>query len=147
MLRLFGHRDLTKVLPSTASLIQHFRAIFAAEVDNNINGQFCVETFEFWFKRGEAARAKYPDRFYDLYYDDLVKDPIGAMKKLYNRFDLPYTSESESAQLKLLKQKPKGKHGEHRYSPEQFGLTNEGIRSRFQKYYQKYLSGKGSKSA
>jgi len=139
---IWCHRDLNKVIASTASLIQHFRSVFSGRVDKRALGQFCLDTFEFWLKRGESARAKYPDRFCDQNYEDLINDPIGSMKQVYLHFNSPFTPEIETSMNQLLKEKPKGKHGEHKYSLEQFGLTSADVQGRFKGYTAKYLAPK-----
>ena len=40
-----------------------------------------------------------------------MRDPIGEMRKLYARFDEPFTPAAESAMKALLASNPKGKHG------------------------------------
>jgi hypothetical protein len=39
---------------------------------------------------------------------------------------------------KWLKENPRHKHGVHKYSPEDFGLTQADIENRFSRYFNEY---------
>jgi hypothetical protein len=82
----------------------------------------------------KAGREKYPGRVLDIQYEALVADPIKSVRQIYGRFNLPWTAEFEQAMTDYLARNPKGKHGRHRYSSADFGLTDEVIRARFAPY-------------
>ena len=67
-----------------------------------------------------------------------MQDPIGEMRKLYARYDEPFTGEAEAAMQATLAANPKGKHGKHDYRLEDYGLTREGIHARFRDYTERY---------
>jgi hypothetical protein len=50
------------------------------------------------------------------------------------------TPEAEAAMQHFLANRPKDKHGTHRYTLEDAGLTRAGVRARFARYYDTYLA-------
>jgi hypothetical protein len=60
------------------------------------------------------------------------------MRRLYARFDEPFTPEAEAAMTRLLAEQPQGKHGKHVYNLAEFGLTEAGVRAHFKDYCDRY---------
>ncbi len=90
-------------------------------------------------RRVEAARAHAePGRIYDMRYQELVADPLGAVQRLYAHFGYPYTPEFEARATAWLKAHPQHKHGEHRYNLELFGLDRQMIDDKFSWYTERY---------
>ena len=134
------HRDPVEVVGSACSLLRHVRPIFSDTVDLREIAAQTIDTFDHMIARQNAFRDKHgQDAIYDIQYSDQLRDPIGQMRKLYARFDEPFTPEAEAAMTRLLADNPQGKHGKHEYSLEKFGLTAEGVRRHFKDYYDRYL--------
>jgi len=94
-----------------------------------------METFEIMVERTLAYKEKHGwDSIYDLQYADVMRDPIGEIKKIYSYFDEPWSLEAETAMRSFLNTNPKGKFGKHEYSLEEYGLTKEIVRQRFGDY-------------
>ena len=92
-------------------------------------------TFEEMIRRTRAYKQKHGwDSIYDLQYAALMADPIGEMRKLYDRFDEPFTDAAEQAMRRFLDGNPQGKHGRHAYSLEEYGLSKALVRERFADY-------------
>jgi LPS sulfotransferase NodH len=92
-------------------------------------------------RAGAAARALHPERepqFFDLAYPDLVADPFGSVKRLYERFALPFTSAFESRMRAFLAANASDKHGVHRYTPASFGLDAARLEQRYAFYTRRY---------
>jgi hypothetical protein len=71
---------------------------------------------------------------FDVQYQELVRDPMSMVRRIYQHFDLELTSEATTAMQRFLAENPKNKAGVHRYSLEDFGLNPEEERRRFQDY-------------
>lgn len=133
------HRDPVEVVGSACSLIRHIRPMFSEHVDLPGIATQMIDTFDLMIARQNAYRdAHGQDSIHDIRYKDLMKDPIGEMRKLYAHFDEPLTPEAEAAMVKYLAEAPQGKHGKHVYSLEEFGLTATGIRTHFKDYCDRY---------
>ncbi len=136
---VMNHRDPVDVLGSACSLIKAVRVMFSDQVDLHRIGETFMETFEIMIARQDAYRTKHgADSIYDLHYDEQIRDPIGAMKRLYAHFDEPFSAEAEAAMRSFLAENPKGKFGKHDYMLEEFGLSAGMVRERFGDYCEKY---------
>jgi hypothetical protein len=86
-----------------------------------------------------AARERAdPRNFFDLHYRDLIKDPIGVIRQIYAYFGYPFSEEFKARIARWLDENPKEKHGIHRYSLEQFGLTPDSVTRRFGAYCREF---------
>jgi hypothetical protein len=124
------HRDPAKTMPSTVSttaLVQWLRTdqIDLAKLAAAIEG-----TFAFALNSVAERRAKQalPDRFVDVHFQDLLRDPVATLRAAYARMGRRFSSEHAEAIRRYLAGKPKGKFGVHQYTPEEWGFTAEGLR-------------------
>jgi hypothetical protein len=98
-----------------------------------------IDTFDLMIARQNAYRAKHGETsIYDIQYEHQLRDPIGQMRELYAHLDEPFTRETEAAMVKLVAEKPQGKHGKHIYSLEEFGLTAAAVRQHFRDYCERF---------
>jgi len=133
------HRDPADVLGSIGSLIENVRKIYSDDVDLETIGQQFVETFQIMIERQDAFRAQHgQDAIYDVQYADVMKDPIGQVRGIYDHFGEPFTAEAEAAMHAYMDANPKGKHGKHEYSLERYGLSREGVHKTFGGYIERY---------
>lgn len=133
------HRDPVDVVGSACSLVKAIRPMFSDDVDVEAIGQCLLETFDLMIQRTLDYKEKNGrDSIYDLQYADLMRDPIGEIRKLYRHFDEPLSAEAEAAMRAHLEENPKGKHGRHSYALEDYGLTGEGIRERYRDYCERF---------
>jgi Sulfotransferase family len=129
------HRDPVEVVASACSLIKHVRAMFSDSVDAHAIGQTMLDTFEKMIERSNAYRQKHgADSIHDIHYAEQMRDPIGEMKRLYRRFDEPWTDAAETSMSAHLAANPKGRYGKHDYALEEYGLSKEQVRERFSAY-------------
>ncbi len=135
------HRDPLKVLPSCASLTRVLRAPFtnrlhregiASEVTLRWEGsaRLALE-----LRRRNQAMG---ERFFDVRYLDLRRDPMGVVRGIYRHFNRELTDGAEAAMQRFVTENPKDKHGVHRYTLEEFGLDRETEWRRFRFYTEQY---------
>lgn len=133
------HRDLRQVIPSACSLVANFRGTVSSEVDLHRIGQESVRNTGISLGRDATARAIHPAaRFFDLPYRELVAAPMAAVQRLYDYFGFEFTDASAERMRQWLAANPKDKWGKHRYSLEQFGLTEELLAGRFADYNRQF---------
>lgn len=133
------HRDLTKVVPSCCSLFSSMMRIFHDQVDLGLIGQKCTNQLARMLERGAQMRdSSDPTHFYDVYYRDLLKDPIGTVRQIYTHFGYNLDVRMEEGMRRWLSENPQNKHGVHRYSLEQFFLDPETLKSKFANYYKRF---------
>ena len=133
------HRDPADVVGSICSLIKHVRGIYSDDLDLVAIGRTFIDTFEIMIERAEAFRAKHGrESIYDVQYARVMRDPIGAVRGIYERFGDPFTSEAEAAMRDYMAENQQGKHGKHSYDLAEFGLDKGEVRDRFKAYIQRY---------
>jgi hypothetical protein len=129
------HRDLAEVVPSTCSLFATFRGMYSDNVDLSRLGTHLIQNLVHR-SLGVAlrVRAAHPGRVCDVVYRDLVRDPTGTVRRIYERFGLPMSADLATNLQDWLAANPQDKHGRHRYSLEQFGLDRAAIDQLFPGY-------------
>ena len=133
------HRDPVDVVGSACSLLKNVRIMFSDSVDPVAIGKDMLETFDEMIERTIAYKDKHGwDSIYDLQYADLMRDPIGEMKRLYERFDEPFSAEVEAAMMAFMRNNPQDKHGRHTYSLEDYGLTKAQVRAHYKDYCERF---------
>lgn len=135
------HRDPAETIPSCASMFAFFRGRSGVAVDPHALGQ---EILEYWgggLEHMLAFRRENPglSQVMDVRHRDLSRDPIGTIRRIYDHFGRTLSPEAETSMQAFMAQNQKGKHGGHRYTPEEFGLTAAGLRERFADYIAAYL--------
>lgn len=133
------HRDPAEVVGSCCSLIKYVRAIYSDDVDLKGIGESFIDTFEVMIARANAFKARHgSNSIHDVQYADTVRDPLGVVRGIYQRFGIDFTPEIEAAMQSYLDANPKGKHGSHSYDLAEYGLSKEGVRERFKSYIEDY---------
>jgi hypothetical protein len=84
------------------------------------------------------AAGDVPDRIVDSHFRDLMADPVAAVEKLYSGLDRPFLGEHADAIRRYIEAKPKGKFGQHKYSPEQWGFDPVRLREKMRPYTDYY---------
>ena len=77
-------------------------------------------------------------RVHDVYYDLLVADPIGTVKRIYDQYELEWTRGFESKLQAFVGAHSQGQHGKHVYSASDFGLNDKETTERFGAYIRRF---------
>ena len=134
------HRDPLKSLPSNCSLYAHSRIMFSDEVDARELGAYVADGI--WPEALDVAledRKRLPEQnFFDLRYADFMRDPIHSMEGIYRHFGLELGESTREAMRAYLDRHPRAADRVHSYSLEQFGLSAEGQRKRYEAYCERF---------
>jgi hypothetical protein len=129
------HRDPAKVVPSYASFVS---ALFPAphgERDLHRLGAELSEHLRSGMENALAARARIGEaRFFDVHHCELVADPMGTVRRVYDFLDLELRPSVEQELLGWQQANRSGAHGAHRYTAEQFGLSTAQLHLDFDFY-------------
>jgi len=134
------HRDPLDVMGSVSSLAYSIRSATSESVNPHITGQTETDYWSLVLQRGIEKRDAHdqPEQFYDVYFQDLLTDPLGTIENIYSHFGFSWNVDTQRAMENYLANKPRGKHGKHEYSLAQFGLTESLVKERFAAYYDRY---------
>jgi len=129
------HRDPGRVLPSVCSLVAGWRGIYEDWIDAEAIGRWQLDMYAGMIEHARRVRERHdPARFFDLHFHELVDDPVGAIARAYDHFGLALSDEARRRMAAWHAANPQGRHGGHRYAPEDYGLTRAGIDARFADY-------------
>lgn len=135
------HRDPVKVATSFASLATLLRSLASDAVDaREVAADWTPRLAKVLHRaidvRDSGRFAK--DRFLDVHFPDLLADPMGVVEGIYAHFGFDLPGEAADAMREFIADNPQGKHGHHRYTPEEYGLDVAAERERFRAYTERF---------
>ena len=118
------HRDPAKVVPSFCSMMAHGRRLFSDAVNLlDVGRQFHAKQLKGVTDAMNARRTLPTESFIDVHYADLMADPINEVRRIYDFLGYELLPETVETMNAFRLSNPKNRHGTHRYTPEDFGLT------------------------
>jgi len=132
------HRDPLEVVGSISSHANVVRAAFSDLLDPHLIAKDWRRYWQQAVSRMQDYRNQNPDQpISDIYYSDLISDPVGVVQTLYKELNLEFSAEFETALQRYVARNPKNKH---RYTLQEFGLDKESTREMFSDYYKNHQS-------
>jgi ketosteroid isomerase-like protein len=128
------HRDVAQSIPSMAALVVAIGKLFVEELDPERVGLGSASLWERAMARLAAFRAGSDMRFYDMRFDDLQADPIGAVRNFYQWLGEPMRADHIQAIETWLALRRRGKHGENRIDLADYGLDATALRRRLEPF-------------
>jgi len=133
------HRDPNKAVASFCSLVAACRRLYSDSVSLDDVGEYVIDFLSRSAQRAmDTENESNSNQFRHINYNDLIKSPEDEIAGICSQFDYEYTDEVHNGISKWLTKNPKNKHGVHKYSLEQYGLSDEIVSSRLQDYIGKY---------
>ncbi|MDE0666079.1 MAG: sulfotransferase, partial [Acidimicrobiaceae bacterium] len=135
------HRDPAKTMPSTVSTTAMVQWLRTDDVDVDAMARNILAVFAAGLNGSIDVRASGmvpAERFVDVHFSELMSDPVSTLRAAYAQMGRDFTDNHATAVLDYLAHKPKGKFGVHRYQPEDWGFTAEGLRSELAPYIDHY---------
>jgi hypothetical protein len=133
------HRDPRKTLGSFCSMVAHGRGVFSDHVDAREVSRHWLRKVIRVTERSIASRERWgEERFLDVSYYDLLEDPIAQVRRIYDFAGLELGDAAERAVRAVRAENVQHKHGRHRYSLSDFGLTEAGIDAELGFYRERY---------
>lgn len=132
---IWAHRDPFKATASFLRLNYLSRAVLGADIDVTDVVSNVLRQLHAHVARPLRVRQRIgDDRFFDLHYAALVRDPIGVMRSLYEWTGDELTPSTEDAMLKWLQRNPQDRFGVQPYSLEGSGVTIADLEPVFDQY-------------
>nr|VFJ64437.1 MAG: Sulfotransferase family protein [Candidatus Kentron sp. FW] len=133
------HRDATEVLPSLCSLCEILWSAVSDDVDKYAIGAHWLQRFG---KIVEQTHKTYsiakPGQILDIRYVDLMRDPIGTVRRIYDHHGYEYSPEFEIDMRGWLANNRQHKYGLHRYTLEEYGLNAAKLKRDLHDYQQAF---------
>lgn len=129
------HRAPLDAITSVSSLVTMLRRIFSDSADPSLIGREALSywadaTERFMVERDRLSR----DRVLDLSYDEIKRDPIDAVRRVYDHFNWSLSDETAGVMRRVLAAQPADQTSFHRYKPGQFGLQVDDVERLFGNY-------------
>jgi hypothetical protein len=136
---LLTHRDPMKTLPSGMSTLASVRWQRSDTVDLErlVGGGAASYDLMVNVKQRRDA-GDFPDRIADVHFRDQMRDPVAGIRSAYGKMGRPFDEIHRARIRSYVDNKPKGKFGSHKYDPEDWGFSRQGIREATKAYVDAY---------
>jgi hypothetical protein len=133
------HRDPAKVVPSYASIVSAILPAPDGDRDLRRLGREICNHLREGMENAIAARARIgEERFLDVHHRDLVGDPMKELHRIYPWLGLELRPPVEQAIAEWQTANRSGAHGIHRYTAQQYGLSDAQVRSDYDFYIRRF---------
>jgi hypothetical protein len=137
---IMTHRAVEELIPSYCSMCASITAPHSDTFDPKASGPYWSGRFARAMNRLIAAReGEHSGRFIDVNYADLLTQPLGQARKVFKALGLDFTDADAAAMGAWLAANDREDRPAHRYGPEEFGLSAEGMAKDFAFYRQAFL--------
>lgn len=140
------HREPAKMVASLANMIRALRRAQYPDCSElhepKAIARSVLDHFGAALERGVASR-KDPAveaRFVDVAYRDVVADPIGSVRRIYEQFGLPWSSAYEDRLRAHVGAQRSSGHGKHAYDPAEFGVAELALAEQFPEYRSRFAA-------
>ncbi|MCB0755965.1 MAG: sulfotransferase [Flavobacteriales bacterium] len=134
---VWTHRDPGRSIPSYCSLASLNWRLLYGEFNPKELGPYIEERFITGIERGIKVREQVgEERFLDVNFKTLLEDPIAAVNRITEYFDLTPINEAKM-QAYLDRDRPDNR-GKHKYSDGHYGLDSDEIRQRYKDYIARF---------
>ncbi len=136
---IMTHRDPVQTVPSYVSMQAALYKLSATVSDREV-GEFWFPRLVEWMQRFEEARARIgEDRFIDIDYREVGRNPMAQAERVLARFGIPVDAAVEETLSEFLAGNKREQRPMHDYSLERFGLDEEAIKREFASYRTRYI--------
>jgi hypothetical protein len=133
------HRTPVDAMASVSSLVTILRSAFSDAVDPFI---VCREAIDYWSETMEKFLSERErlagNRICDIQYDEIRREPIGAVRRIYEYFGWALSHEAERRMRVLVASQTDRQSANHRYDLSQFGSSAGEVLSVFATYCQRF---------
>ena len=133
------HRTPIDAMASVSSLVTILRSAFSDAVDPFI---VCREAIDYWSEAMEKFLSERDrlanNRICDIQYDEVRREPIRAVRRIYDFFGWSLSREAEQNMRVLIANQAKRQSANHRYDLSQFGASADDVLNVFAPYCKRF---------
>jgi hypothetical protein len=134
---VWAHRDPYRATGSLANLWQLPKkmALRPEAIDQIAMGRNAMTQMKAHVQAPLRARDRIgDDRFFHMHYSEMMRDPMGVMRQIYDWAGDELTGDVEARMQKWLGEHPQNRLGLNSYSLDQYGLTVDMLKPIFAEY-------------
>jgi Sulfotransferase family len=139
---IWTHRDPVSTFSSLASMVAGLQKAIGGGSDKQAIGRGVFDLWSVAMARATKVRESNPAieaRIIDLAHRDVVNDPKGAMRRIYDRFDVPFSDDYAARIAHFLTEHPAASRlGKHKHSAEEYGIDPDAVHERLADYYARF---------
>ena len=129
------HRDPTEVIVSGADVNLEVVKMFNDDIDTKYLGDLTKEYWAVGMDRTIEFRERHgDDRFFDMDFRAMQRDPVGEVRALYDWLGVPVSAEFEAGMRNWWAKNSENREPNVHPDPERFGLDLDEVRQLFSKY-------------
>jgi hypothetical protein len=133
------HRDPLRVMASMASHATVLRRAFSDHAEPTSIAKDWADRWARALDKFLAVRDRAPaQQFLDVSFESIESNPLGTVERVYDFLGWELTDVARAAMTRFLAANPKNKHGVHRYTLDQFGLSHAPLAARFRSYCERF---------
>ena len=141
------HREPTQFMGSWNSFVERTHSLVYESQSRETFGAEQLAFMSGMMERAVHFRETHPElehRWMDVNYVDLIEDPFGVVRSIYQHFGWTLEQAALDAMEEWQFQQAEKRRGEkrHRYALEDYGLTPETVNAAF-KRYRDFITGRG----
>jgi hypothetical protein len=130
------HREPGAAISSLCSLLANYRSIYTSKVDLRQLGR---TVFDITLRgASEVVQTAHSEnrqaQFCDLFFEEISRDPLAAVRKIYAAFGYEFHGDFAERVEKHLAANPRNKKGVHQHSLADFGLSQKEVDTAFEPY-------------
>ena len=135
------HRSPVSAVPSYASMVMAMTSQYSDAVDPVAIGRYWRDRFVESLRGFAKVRAERPERFVDVQFTDTLSQPLAEAQRVLGELGLSCGPEDVAAFERYLARNREERHGTgaHRYTAEDFGLSQSQLERDFSFYLEEYL--------
>jgi hypothetical protein len=133
------HRDPLQLIPSLCGLYSTIRGEGPGDPGRAVTGREIVDLWGTGLQRLMAARMDpaVDRRILDLSHRQMISDPLGTVRTVYERFDLPFDADVEERMQKWIAA-PAQHMSPVKFKLDEFGLTPNLVEAAFGPYRERF---------
>ena len=137
---IVSHRDPARTMPSTVSMTAMVRWLRSDDVPVEVLTELIGAVFSDALNTLARRRddGSLPASFGDVRFADLMDDPVAAIEGAYAQIGREVDDVHRKAVVAYLEDKPRGKHGTHRYEAAEWGFDVEAVRRDLAPYLDRF---------
>lgn len=134
------HRDPVASIQSAITGQTYSARLSRTRIDLDEIANYWIDRYEILLRRCVDQRDTLdPARSHDIYFHELMADPVGVIGETYARTDLPFDDDARADVQAAIDNNPRAKHGQVVYDLRaDFRIDPAAIRKRFDFYYDRF---------
>lgn len=124
------HRNSFDCFNSMNSLLFNVHKSVSNSSDMQKLARSNLQLLEYELSRNREARKNPELDIIDVWYEDLISNPIGVVESIYRKSGIDIDETFRRRMEEYLSKNPQNKYGKHNYTSQTFGLSNAEIKKK-----------------